>query len=180
MDLLGVTEMSVERTWKVSAGEVKPGRCHRHPSLASPLRVLLFHITHDFYQYDLMFLKNFCTRHWVGPRKSASNRAPHLLRRPWSYPRPRSFTSTIPIIMTWWPIKNYCVRHWVGPRKSASNRAPHFLRPALVHRSYIWNSLNGLLCRISFGIIAKQTQPTTVQSQLHLAIWTASCAILKL
>ena len=80
MDLLGVTEMSVERTWKVSAGEVKPGRCHRHPSLASPLRVLLFHITHDFYQYDLMFLKNFCTRHWVGPRKSASNRAPHLLR----------------------------------------------------------------------------------------------------
>jgi len=24
-------------------------------------------------------LKNFYTRHWVGPRKSASNRAPHLL-----------------------------------------------------------------------------------------------------
>jgi len=25
-------------------------------------------------------IKNFCMRHWVGPRKSASNRAPHLLR----------------------------------------------------------------------------------------------------
>ena len=25
-------------------------------------------------------LKTFCTRHWMGPRKSASNRAPHLLR----------------------------------------------------------------------------------------------------
>jgi len=28
----------------------------------------------------MTLLKNFCTRHWVGPRKSASNRAPHLLR----------------------------------------------------------------------------------------------------
>ena len=25
-------------------------------------------------------LKSFCTSHWVGPRKNASNRAPHLLR----------------------------------------------------------------------------------------------------
>jgi len=39
------------------------GHAPRHPSLAFPLRVLLLHITHDFYHYDLMFLlKNFCTR----------------------------------------------------------------------------------------------------------------------
>ena len=29
----------------------------------------------------LTLLKNFCTRHWMGPQKSASNRAPHLLRQ---------------------------------------------------------------------------------------------------
>jgi len=50
------------------------------PSLASPFRASFFHIT-DFYHYDLMPpLKTFCTRHWVGPRKGVSNRAPHLLR----------------------------------------------------------------------------------------------------
>jgi len=33
---------------------------------------------------------------------------------------------------------------------------------------------------IRFAIIAKQTQPTALHNQLHLAIWTASCAMLKL
>jgi len=28
----------------------------------------------------LTLLKNFCISHWMGPRKSASNRAPHLVR----------------------------------------------------------------------------------------------------
>jgi len=28
----------------------------------------------------MTLLKNFCTRHWMGPRKSAFNWAPHLLR----------------------------------------------------------------------------------------------------
>jgi len=27
----------------------------------------------------MTLVKNFCTRHWMGPSKSASNRAPHLL-----------------------------------------------------------------------------------------------------
>jgi len=57
MDLLDVTEMSIERTWKVSAVEVQLGGML--PDTAS-----LFHITHDLYLYDLMtLLKNFCTHH---------------------------------------------------------------------------------------------------------------------
>jgi len=51
MDLLGITEMSMQRTWKVSAGEVKlggmaPDIC----KLALHLPASLFHITLDFYQ----------------------------------------------------------------------------------------------------------------------------------
>jgi len=64
MDLLGVTEMSVPRTWKVSAVEIKPGVC-RQTLLAwhYPFRVSLFHITQDFDDYELMPLfKTFCTR----------------------------------------------------------------------------------------------------------------------
>jgi len=38
---------------------------------------------------------------------------------PQPYPRPRFFTSTISIIMTWCPIKNFCIRHLVRPCKSA-------------------------------------------------------------
>jgi len=50
------------------------------PSLASPFQASLFHIN-DFYQYDLMHLSKLSeTRHWMEPRKSVSNRAPHLLR----------------------------------------------------------------------------------------------------
>jgi len=60
--LLGVTEMSLKRIWKVSAGEVKlggmPTDIHR---LALLLRASLFHITHDFTIMTLF--KNFCTRH---------------------------------------------------------------------------------------------------------------------
>jgi len=64
MDLLGETEMSMVRTWKVSAGEMKLGGMSPDtPRLALPLRVSLFYITHDFYHYDSMtLLKNFCTR----------------------------------------------------------------------------------------------------------------------
>ena len=47
--------MSMERTWKVSAGEVKlGGMLPDTPRLALPLRASLFYITHDFYHYDLM------------------------------------------------------------------------------------------------------------------------------
>ena len=83
MDLLGDMEMTMERTWKVPTWEVKLGGMPPDtPRLALPLQASLFYITHDFYYYDLMtFLKNFRTRHWMGPRKSVSNRAPHLLRR---------------------------------------------------------------------------------------------------
>jgi len=53
MDLLGVTEMSMERTWKVFAGEVKLGGMPPDtPRLALLLRASLFHITHDFYHND--------------------------------------------------------------------------------------------------------------------------------
>ena len=47
-------------------------------------------------------------------------------------PKPRSFTSTISIIITWYPITNISIRHWVRPHKCASDRAPHMLRPALL------------------------------------------------
>ena len=51
------------------------------PKLVLHLPASLFHITHYYYHYDLMtLLKNFCTRQWMGLRKSASNRAPHLVR----------------------------------------------------------------------------------------------------
>jgi len=65
MDLLSVTEMSMERTWEVSAGEVKLGGMAPDTSkLVLHLPASLFHITHDFYHYNLMtLLKNVCTRH---------------------------------------------------------------------------------------------------------------------
>jgi len=53
---------------EVSAAEV----------LASPFRVSPFNIN-NFYHYDLMHPLKMSTHHWVGPRKSVSNRAPHLL-----------------------------------------------------------------------------------------------------
>jgi len=65
MDLLGVMNMSVEQIWKVSCGEVKlrgmsPDTLAWHYSF----RASLFHITHDFYDHDLMPLhKNFSSRH---------------------------------------------------------------------------------------------------------------------
>jgi len=66
MDLLGVLDMSVERTWKVSSGEMKlrstpPDTLGWH---YYPFRASLFHIVHGFYDYDLMpLLKNFYSRH---------------------------------------------------------------------------------------------------------------------
>jgi len=66
MDLLGVMEMFVVRTWKVSAADVTLEgmpqtviACHWH------FRTSLFHITHYFYDYDLhdALPKNFCTSH---------------------------------------------------------------------------------------------------------------------
>ena len=48
--------------------------------LASPFRTSSFFNITYFYHHDLMHpLKNFYPRHSVGPRKSVSNRAPHLL-----------------------------------------------------------------------------------------------------
>jgi len=60
MDLLGVTEMSVQRTWKVSAGELKLGDVSQ-TTLAwhCSCRVSLFHITHDFCNYELVPLFKF-------------------------------------------------------------------------------------------------------------------------
>ena len=66
MDLLGITEMSMQRTWKVSAGEVKlGGMAPDNSKLVLHLPASLFHITHDFYHYDLVMtlLKDVCTRH---------------------------------------------------------------------------------------------------------------------
>jgi len=82
MGLLGVSKMSMTRTWEVSVGEVKlGGMAPDTPKLVLHLPASLFHITHDLYHYDLMtLLKNVCTCHWMGPGKSASNRAPHLLK----------------------------------------------------------------------------------------------------
>jgi len=55
----------MERSGEVSAGEVKLGdMAPDTPKLVLHLPVSLFHITHDFYHYDLMtLLKNVCTRH---------------------------------------------------------------------------------------------------------------------
>jgi len=58
MDLLGVTEMFMERTWEVSAGEVKLGGM-APPKLALHLPASLFHITHDFYHYYLITLLKY-------------------------------------------------------------------------------------------------------------------------
>jgi len=82
MDLLGDTKMCMERTWKISAGEVKLGGMPPDaPRVALPFQASLFYITHDFYHYDLVtLLKNFCIRHSMGLRKRTSNRAPYLLR----------------------------------------------------------------------------------------------------
>jgi len=67
MDILGVTAFSIG----VSAGKEKPGTCSR---------ALLFHIN-NFYYCDLMSpRKSFAHAIEWGPRKSASNRAPRLLR----------------------------------------------------------------------------------------------------
>ena len=49
------------------------------PSLASPFQASIFHIN-DLYQCDLMHLSKLCRHHRMGSRKSAFNRAPHLLR----------------------------------------------------------------------------------------------------
>jgi len=63
MNFLGVTEMTIERTWNVFAGEVSSGHAPDTPSLALPLRASLFHVTDDFCHYDLKPLKDSCTRH---------------------------------------------------------------------------------------------------------------------
>ena len=56
--------MSMERIWTVSAGEGKLGGMTPDTlKLALHLPASVFHITHDFYHYDLMTLKNVCTRH---------------------------------------------------------------------------------------------------------------------
>ena len=69
---------------------------------AQPFRPSLFRIT-NFYHYELMLsLKNFCASHWLGPRISASNPAPH-----------KCFQSGPAQVLP------------IGPRMSASNRAPH-------------------------------------------------------
>jgi len=55
MDLLGVTEMYVEPTWKVIARQIKLGACPQTP-LAWHYFFWdqVFYITHDFYVYGLM------------------------------------------------------------------------------------------------------------------------------
>jgi len=65
MDLLGVAEISMQRTWKVSVGKMKlEGMPPETLRLTLAIQVSLFHITHNFYHCDLMTLhKNFCTRH---------------------------------------------------------------------------------------------------------------------
>jgi len=64
MYLLGVTALSVE----VYDGEVKLGSYPRAP----------FHIN-DCYRYDVMPSLKISALHTPRPRKSASNRVPHLL-----------------------------------------------------------------------------------------------------
>jgi len=55
MDLLGDTKMSVERTWKVCAGEMKVGgMLPDTPRVALPLRASLFHITHSLVLSTIM------------------------------------------------------------------------------------------------------------------------------
>jgi len=55
MDLLGVMEMFVERTWKVSTSKVNLRLCPRHLYLdIAVFGPHSFTITHDFYDNDLM------------------------------------------------------------------------------------------------------------------------------
>jgi len=83
MHLLGVTDMSVERTWKVSAGEVRPGGMPPDtPSLALPFSGLaLSHHSWFLWLWLDAPLKNFCSRHSGAPQKCFQS-GPHLLRPP--------------------------------------------------------------------------------------------------
>ena len=60
----------------------EPGVMHQSPPpWHCRFRTSLFHHNSWFLWLWLdALLKSFCTSHWVGPRKNASNRAPHLLR----------------------------------------------------------------------------------------------------
>jgi len=72
------------------------------PRLALPLLASLFHDINNFYHYDLMILlKNVCTNHRMGPHKSASNRAPHLLRPALSLGQwfPTFFDAFLPLLI---------------------------------------------------------------------------------
>jgi len=79
---------------------------------------------------------------------------------------PRSFTSTIFIIMAWWPLRNFCTRYWVGPRKSASNRPPHLLRPALLPGASWRHALYFLVIPLSTPACRRCVQAK------HVKMWT--------
>jgi len=87
--------MSVERRWKVSAGEVTvKGMPQTPPDWHYPIRVSLIHIAHHFLDYDFVSLFKIsahATEWGVGPRKSASNRARSCYSRPESKPGVQNF-----------------------------------------------------------------------------------------
>jgi len=68
MDLFDVMDISVERTWKVSSAEVKlRGIPPETLTLYCPFRASRFHITHDFYNFDLMAILKFLHTPLSGP-----------------------------------------------------------------------------------------------------------------
>jgi len=68
MDLFDVMDISVERTWKVSSPEVKlRGIPPETLAWHCPFRASRFHITHDFYNFDLMAILKFLHTPMSGP-----------------------------------------------------------------------------------------------------------------
>jgi len=80
MDLLGVMDISVERTWKVSSGEVKLRGMAQDTSLALPFPALIFHITHDFCDYDLMPSSNISAQPLNGAPQKCFQSGPALVK----------------------------------------------------------------------------------------------------
>jgi len=130
-----------------------------HPTLSLWRYQLPSVVTHGFIECCRVVRWSICWRIETGVTPSPPLASRYLFG-------PRSFTSTISIIMTWCPpLKSFCTRHWVGPSKSASNRAPHLLRPALV--SSISEKLNYLKTSKS-TICAESRRQLTPPSRRHV------------
>jgi len=103
--------------WRCETGGMSPDI----PSLVSPLQVLFFQIFRCLSLWLDAILKNFCIRHWMGPRKCSSNRVPRLIR-PALARNPLQILATLPVsIATVRPVtslghQGWRIVYWEGPK----------------------------------------------------------------